>query len=70
MTKNEIKVGGKYLMKVSGNVVPVRVDEIRTHSGGMYRNDRTTYYCTNLRTRRDCEAHSAAKFRGEYKGEL
>ena len=53
-------------MKVSGNVVPVKVVGIRTVSGFNGR-DKTIYACVNQKTGRDCKAESAAKFRYEIK---
>jgi hypothetical protein len=61
MTKNQIFVGRIYRMKVSGVVVPVRVDSIEERAKGYI------YHCTNTITKRECKAHSAAKFRGEIK---
>jgi hypothetical protein len=70
MKASQISVGGTYLMKVSGNIVPVRVDRITEQDYPSPRfGDRCsiTYYCTNLKTRRPCKARSASKFRGEVK---
>ncbi len=55
MTRQQIKVGGKYRMRVSGEIVTVRVDSIQTAP--------TVYICTNLSTGRDCRAYAASKFR-------
>lgn len=64
MKKNEIKVGGKYKAKVSGNLVTVRVDSIRSSAYGEgKRND--LYDVTNLATGRKTTFRSAAKFRAE-----
>lgn len=63
MKKEDVKVGGKYKMKVSGRIVPVRVENIREMSGFRGRTQ-TVYDCTNLATGRACKAHSAQKFRG------
>lgn len=65
MKKADIKIGGHYLMKVSGSVVPVRVDTVREISSFQGRVQ-TVYDCTNLKTGRSCKAHSAAKFRGPF----
>lgn len=75
MKKHEIKVGGVYLMKVSGVVTKVRVDAIREVEGRSYGaysgrstiKSKTVYDCTNLRTGKSCRAESAQKFRGEVK---
>ena len=70
MKKQEITVGGLYLAKVSGNVVTVRVDHIRTSSGYESRTSThsvkssTLYDVTNLSTGRKTTFRSAAKFRG------
>ena len=66
MKKKQIEVGKIYAMKVSGNVVPVKVVGIRTVSGYNGR-DKTIYACVNQKTGRDCKAESAAKFRYEIK---
>ena len=66
MKKNEIKVGGLYLAKVSGKITTVRVDAIRKGgftSGG----SQTAYDVTNLKTGRKTTFRSAAKFRCEAK---
>lgn len=64
MKKNEIKVGGKYLAKVSGKLTTVRVDAIREREN---HNDRTStvYDVTNLATGQKTTFRSAAKFRKE-----
>ncbi len=73
MKASEIRVGGVYLMKVSGTVQRVRVDAIteretyRTSSIGRRTGFRTIYECTNLATRRKCQARSPSKFRKEVK---
>lgn len=71
MLKSDIKVGGVYMAKVSGRVVPVHVDEIRDvdEVRGMYnitgraRKASTKYDVTNLTTNRKTTFRSAAKFR-------
>ena len=66
MKKDEIRVGGLYLAKVSGNVVTVRVDTIRI-SGPYFAGggrEVTVYDVTNLSTGRKTTFRSAAKFRG------
>lgn len=67
MKKAEIKVGGHYKAKVSGNLVTVRVDEIREVAGVRPMFGRTPYSnvydVTNLKTGRKTTFRSAAKFR-------
>lgn len=76
MKKNEIRVKGIYLAKVSGKLVPVRVDEIteregRTHVPSQSWIPPTRYkasirYCvTNLVTNRKTVFRAATKFRKE-----
>ena len=69
MKAKDIVVGMKVFMKVSGNVVPVRVDSIREVSNYKGRSS-TVYACTNLKTGRPCSARSASKFRGPVPPEL
>ncbi len=71
MKASEIKKGGHYIAKVSGNLVTVRVDEIREmtahrmnhFSGRLERSSQTVYNVTNLDTGRYATFKSAAKFR-------
>ncbi len=73
MKKNEIRVGGLYLAKVSGNLTTVRVDaicdveEVRgwRNSTGRLRKAVNRYDVTNLKTGRKTTFRSAAKFRSE-----
>lgn len=58
MKAADIKLGGRYMMKVSGSVVPVIVNAIVQDYTG-----RTRYDCTNTFTGRKVTARSAAKFR-------
>jgi len=64
MRKNQIIVGGKYIARVSGQLVTVQVNEIQIippySIGGCIR---TTYFVTNLKTGRKVTFHSATKFR-------
>lgn len=62
MTKSEIKVGGRYVAKVSGNMTTVRVDAIDERSDWKGRTT-TIYRVTNLKTGRNTTFRSAAKFR-------
>jgi len=74
MKLEDIKIGGRYLMKVSGIVTVVRVDAILRTGGpdiGNYRaRHRTVFRCTNLRTGKPCTARSASKFRLEVTEEM
>lgn len=74
MKKNEVVVGETYLARVSGRLVPVRVDRARvvsTHhrnrfSGLTDQRERTLWDCTNTRTGREITVRSAQRFRGVY----
>lgn len=56
MRKNEIKVGGHYIAKVSNKVVTVRI--VATHpSGG--------WIAVNVDTGRSCRIRTAGRLRGE-----
>ena len=72
MLKKQIHVGGKYYAKISGNVVPVRVDAIREvfTSSFSYSPSRDVYDVTNLKTGRKTTFRSAQKFRGVVKEEV
>lgn len=73
MKQSEIEVGGKYIAKVSGKLVTVRVDRIGeteqrmpTKYGytGNVRYRHITYYAiTNMATGRELTFRSAQKFR-------
>ncbi len=71
MKAKDIVVGGKYQAKVSGKIVTVRVDEIRSQfrpsfgRGSAIGRDRVIYQVTNLATGRKTTFRSAAKFRSE-----
>lgn len=65
MKKAEIKVGGLYKAKVSGNIVTVRVDRINERDG--FNAGKATFDVTNLTTGRKTTFRSAAKFRCEAK---
>ncbi len=65
MKAKEIIVGAKYVARISGRLVTVRVDAIRDwesslRSGG---HGKTLYDVTNLSTGRKTTFRSAAKFR-------
>lgn len=75
MTKDQIKVGGFYLAKVSGKLTTVRVDSIDggpgRHLGYTYGGAskgyayQARYRVTNMKTGRTTTFHSATKFRKE-----
>lgn len=67
MRKNEIRVGGLYLAKISNNIVTVRVDSIREAEPTQFKRAETVYGVTNLKTGRKVTFRSAAKFRAEVK---
>ena len=56
MKKNEITIGGIYSAKVSGNLVPVRIDAENAHGG---------WDGTNLKTKRPVHIKSARRLRGK-----
>jgi len=58
MKKNEVKVGGTYLAKVSDKVVPVRIDGENPHGG---------WDATNTATGKKVRIKSAQRLRGEAK---
>jgi len=72
MYQSDIKKGGVYTAKVSGKVVPLRIDSITTRptyqSSGRDLGpgkivNRTRYECTNLVTSRRITVKSAHRFR-------
>ena len=56
MNKSDVKVGGVYSAKVSGNVVPVRIDR---------ENPRGGWDGTNLKTKKSVRIKSAQRLRGK-----
>jgi hypothetical protein len=56
MKKDEIKIGGTYLAKVSDKVVPVRIDAESRHGG---------WEATNMATNKRVRIKSAQRLRGE-----
>ena len=62
MKKQESKVGGHYVARISGRIVTVRVDAIRECDG--FKRVETVFDVTNLVTGRKTTFRSAAKFRG------
>lgn len=73
MKQDEIRIGGRYLARISGKVVPVRVEAIRdtltarrgpSYTGMPRTRLRLVYDVTNLATGRKTTFRSAAKFRG------
>ena len=78
MKSNEIKVGGRYIAKVSNKLTTVVVQDIEKVEGVSYttrdflgstsrvvRRSGWRYYCENVRTGRIVVFRSAAKFRRE-----
>lgn len=74
MLKHDVKIGGNYLIKVSGRLVPVHILRINTwcecvwsfHSGVRTKPGtrvRTHWIAKNLATGREIEIKSAAKLR-------
>jgi hypothetical protein len=71
MKKSEIRVGGHYWAKVSGNLVTVRVGRIReSESFGMKTRTIQLYDVTIISTGRKATFRSAARFREEVKEKL
>jgi hypothetical protein len=72
MKSKDITIGGTYLAKVGGRVVPVRVTaefEYGTQHRTHYYSKATTVYrtgwlCTNTLTGREIRVRSAVRFRG------
>jgi len=58
MKKNEVKIGGLYVAKVSDRLVEVRIDSTNTHGG---------WNATNTRTGKHIRVKSAQRLRGEAK---
>lgn len=56
MKKNEVVVGKTYMVKVSGRVVPVKLDSVSRYGG---------WVGTNTVTGREVRIHTAAKLRRE-----
>lgn len=73
MTAREIKIGGRYHVKVSGRIVPVEVVstfEYSVRNGSGYagvagRSYRDGWNCRNIATGRMIKVRSPQKFRGE-----
>jgi hypothetical protein len=66
MKKREIEVGGRYLAKVSGALVTVRVIEIRQIPPPRWANrsaSRTLYLAVSERSGRQITIRSAQRFR-------
>lgn len=77
MKRDEVKVGGLYLAKVSGKVTTVRLDAIREitklsssrdYDGKAKYRDGEMFDVTNITTGRKTTFRSAAKFRSEVRG--
>ena len=60
MKKDQVKLGGEYLAKVSGKVVPVRIDKENPHGG---------WDATSAATGKSVRIKSAQRLRGAVKGE-
>ena len=64
MKTEDVKIGGEYFARVSGNIVKVRVDSSRERESyaGFNRNPRTrtVFSCTNLKTGRVVSKSAAA----------
>ena len=58
MKKNEVKIGGCYIAKVSNKLAPVRIDSTNTHGG---------WNATNTRTGKRIRIKSAQRLRGAAK---
>lgn len=56
MLKVNVKIGGIYIAKISGNLTRVHLDRESEHGG---------WWATNLATRREVRIRSAAKLRRE-----
>lgn len=56
----DVNIGQRWTCKVSGNVVEVRVDAIRTTEAGLYRRSRTVLDLTNIKTGRKVSRSAAA----------
>lgn len=66
MTKNQIRVGGKYRAKINGTVRVVLVTRIEdVPAFGYIRKAGTRYHVLNTETNRQTTFRSAAKFREE-----
>lgn len=58
MKKADVKIGGKYVAKVSNNLAVVRIDRVSPHGG---------WDATNVTTGRSIRVRSAQRLRSEYK---
>ncbi len=65
MKSSEIEVGGKYTAKVSGQIVTVRVDQIKEHYQRSSERWVDHYECTNLNTSRRITIKSCQRFRAK-----
>ena len=54
MKKADVKIGGRYIAKVSGSIVPVRIDSESSHGG---------WNATNTKTGRAVRIKSAQRLR-------
>lgn len=67
MKAAEIEVGGKYLARVSGKFVTVRVNEIGERFNSLSGRSSKVYHVTNLDTARRLVFRSAMRFRSKAK---
>lgn len=67
MKKAEVVVGEVYAAKVSGRVVPVRIEEEVERYSTTAKRRKTTWRATNLKTEREVTIKSAAKLRFKLK---
>ena len=63
MKAKQITIGGVYIARVSGRLVPVRVDNIRRVAQFVRGGLQTVYDVTNLVTKRTTTFRSAQRFR-------
>lgn len=56
MKKSQVTIGKTYAVKVSGKIVPVRLDSVSPYGG---------WNATNMHTKREVRIRSAAKLRRE-----
>ncbi len=63
MFATDVQVGGRYIIKLAGRFVVVRVDHIDVREKTSYSRGGRYYLCTNERTGRYIVVKSASKFR-------
>jgi hypothetical protein len=68
MKRSEVEVGKVYAAKISGSLVPVRIERDRGTALGYGKCERHTGWdAVNLSTHRQIHIATAARLRGEYK---